>query len=267
MAYLGGPSKSPTAGTVGPMILGAHVPGDDPLAEAKSVGAECLQMFVGPPQSWKKPPPREDAPTLKKAKIPIYVHAPYLINVASPNNRIRIPSRKILANTVEMAATVGAAGVIVHAGHAEDGIERGFIRWFKVFEEAEFEVPVLIENTAGGTNAMGRHVDVLAKLWEQLADFDVGFCFDTCHAHAAGEDLSDVVDRVLQATGRIDLVHANSSRDAAGSGADRHANFDGRKMDVEAIAAMVKASGAPAVICETPWTAIGDDIAWLRERL
>ena len=249
------------------MILGAHVPGDDPLAEAKSVGAQCLQMFVGPPQSWKKPPPRDDAPELKKSKVPIYVHAPYLINVASPNNRVRIPSRKILANTVEMAATVGAAGVIVHAGHAEDGIEHGFIRWYKVFEEAEFEVPVLIENTAGGDNAMGRHVDVLAQLWEQLADFDVGFCFDTCHAHAAGEDLSDVVDRVLKATGRIDLVHANSSRDAAGSGADRHANFVDGKMDVEVIAAMVKASGAKAVICETPWPAIADDLEWLKERL
>lgn len=259
--------RGPSTGTVGAMILGAHVPGDEPLAEAKAVGAGCLQMFVGPPQSWKKPPPRPDAAELKKATIPIYVHAPYLINVASPNNRVRIPSRKILANTVEMAATVGAAGVIVHAGHAEDGIERGFIRWYKVFEESAFEVPVLIENTAGGTNAMGRHVDVLAKLWEQLDGFDVGFCFDTCHAYAAGEDLSDVVDRVLQATGRIDLVHANSSRDAAGSGADRHANFEAGKMDVEAIAAMVKAAGAPAVICENPWAGIADDIAWLKERL
>ena len=249
------------------MIVGAHVPGEDPLAEAAAVGAECIQMFVGPPQSWKKPPPRPDAGILKAADIPIYVHAPYLINVASPNNRVRIPSRKILANTVEAAATVGAAAVIVHAGHAEDGIDRGFIRWFKVFEEASFEVPILIENTAGGENAMGRNIDVLARLWEQLADFDVGFCFDTCHAHAAGEDLSDVVDRVLQATGRIDLVHANSSRDAAGTGADRHANFSEGQMDVEAIAAMVKAAGAPAVICETPWTGIADDIAWLRPRI
>ena len=248
------------------MIIGAHVPGAAPLEEAASVGAECVQMFVGPPQSWKKPPPRPDADELRASPLPIYVHAPYLINVASPNNRIRIPSRKILINTVEAAAAVGAAGVIVHAGHAEDGIERGFIRWYKVFEETDFEVPVLIENTAGGDNAMGRHIEVLARLWEQLDEFDVGFCFDTCHAHAAGEDLSDVVDRVLAATGRIDVVHANSSRDAPGTGADRHANFDDGKMEVEAIAAMVKAAGADAVICETPWPAIGDDIAWLRER-
>ena len=249
------------------MILGAHVPGDEPLVEASSVKAECLQMFVGPPQSWKKPPPRPDAAALKASPVPIYVHAPYLINVASPNNRIRIPSRKILFNTLEMAETVGAAGVIVHAGHAEDGIDRGFIRWYKVFEELESNIPVLIENTAGGDNAMGRHVDVLARLWEQLGEFDVGFCFDTCHAHAAGEDLSDVIDRVLKATGRIDLLHANSSRDAAGTGADRHENFDEGQLDPETIADMARASKAPAIICETPWPGIADDIAFLRDRL
>jgi deoxyribonuclease-4 len=249
------------------MIIGAHVPSASPLEEAKEVGAECVQMFVGPPQSWKKPPSRPDAAELKSSPVPIYVHAPYLINVASPNNRIRIPSRKILAGTIERSEEVGAAGIIVHAGHAEDGVSRGFIRWRKVFEELETDIPILIENTAGGENAMGRRVDVLAELWEHLGDFEPGFCFDTCHAHAGGEDLSDVVDRVLAATGKIDLVHANNSRDAAGSGADRHANFDEGQMDPESIVAMAKAAGAPAVICETPWSRIADDIAWLRERL
>ena len=62
-------------------------------------------------------------------------------------------------------------------------------------------------------------------------------------------------------------MHANSSRDAPGTGADRHANFGDGKMDSEVIAAMVKAAGAPTVICETPWTGIADDIAWLRTRL
>ena len=250
------------------MIIGAHVPDDDPLAEAESVGAECIQLFVGPPQSWKKPPLREDAETLKASDIPVYVHAPYLINVASPNNRVRIPSRKILANTLERAEEIGAAAVIVHGGHAEDGVEHGFRRWWKVFEEMGTpRVPVFIENTAGGENAMARKIDVLAQLWDMLGEFDVGFCFDTCHAHAAGEDLSDVIARVLEATGRIDLLHANSSRDAPGSGADRHANFDGGKMDPDAIVDMVKASKAPVVICETPWPAIADDMALLRKHV
>jgi deoxyribonuclease IV len=249
------------------MILGAHVPDEDPIAEATSVGAECIQLFVGPPQSWKKPPVRTDAEELKASKVPIYVHAPYLINVASPNNRVRIPSRKILSDTIDRAQSIDAAAVIVHAGHAEDGIEHGFRRWWKVFDEMEPSVPIFIENTAGGDNAMGRKVDVLAELWKWLEDFDVGFCFDTCHAHAAGEDIADVVERCLEATGRIDLVHANSSRDPAGSGRDRHANFEGGEIDLAALAHMVKAAGAPTVICETPWPGIAEDIAWLRQNV
>ncbi|MDQ3876904.1 MAG: deoxyribonuclease IV [Actinomycetota bacterium] len=249
------------------MLIGAHVPGKAPLGEAEAVGGQCVQMFVGPPQSFKKPPPREDAEELRASKMPIYVHAPYLINVASPNNRIRIPSRKILKDAMDRASEIRAAGLIVHAGHAEDDVKRGFIRWRKVFDDVECKVPLLIENTAGGDNAMARKIDVLAQLWENLADCDVGFCFDTCHAHAAGEDLSDAVDRVLAAVGKIDLVHANSSRDAPGSGADRHANFDSGQMDPDAIVDMVKAAKAPAVICETPWTGIEKDIVWLKERL
>ena len=249
------------------MIVGAHVPTEDPLGHAEGVGADCLQLFVGPPQSWKKPPPLPDAGRLRESPVPVYVHAPYLINVASPNNRVRIPSRKILADTLDRAEEIEAAGLIVHAGHAEDGIPRGFMRWRKVFEELDTEIPILIENTAGGDNAMGRRIDVLAELWDNLSDFEVGFCFDTCHAHAAGEDLTDVVPRVLKATGRIDLVHANSSKDAAGSGRDRHCNFAEGELDREALLSMVEASGAPAVICETPWTGIADDVAWLKERL
>ena len=250
------------------MIFGAHIHGDSPLKEAEQVDAECLQMFVGPPQSWKKPPPREDAAELKASDVPIYVHAPYLINVASPNNRVRIPSRKILQGAIERSAEIGASGLIVHGGHAEDGIEHGFDRWRKAIEEfKDSPVRILIENTAGGTNAMTRHVDVLTELWKHLEEFDVGFCFDTCHAHASGEDLDDVIERVLEATGGIDLVHANGSRDEAGSGADRHDNFASSKLAPEAIVAMIKASGAPAVICETPWPGIEDDLAYLRAEL
>ena len=249
------------------MIFGAHVPDQDPFQEAAIVGAACIQLFVGPPQSWKKPPPREDAAALRESSLPVYVHAPYLINVASPNNRIRIPSRKILTNTLERAEEIEAEAVIVHGGHAEDGVERGFVRWRKALEEMESPVQILIENTAGGNNAMTRKVDVLAELWRHVGDLDVGFCFDTCHAHAAGEELDGVIERVLEATGRIDLLHANDSRDKAGTGADRHTNFDTGNIDDDMIVDMVRAAGAPAVICETPWPKIADDIAWLREKL
>ena len=91
-------------------------------------------------------------------------------------------------------------------------------------DEGGFPVPVLIENTAGGDHAMARRFDALARLWDAVGEFGVGFCLDTCHAHAAGEELADAVDRIKAITGRIDLVHLNDSRDAFGSGADRHAN-------------------------------------------
>jgi len=76
------------------------------------------------------------------------------------------------------------------------------------------------------------------------------------------------VERVRAITGRIALVHANDSRDAFDSGADRHANLGTGQIDPEAIAAVVRAAGAP-VVCETPGGAQGQgaDIAWLRERL
>ena len=159
--------------------------------------------------------------------IDLYVHAPYLINVCSPKPNVRYGSRKILQQTCDAAAEVGAAAVIVHGGHAEDDIAEGPGRWLRTLELLETEVPVLIENTAGGENAVARRFDALARLWEAIAGYDgpvpLGFCFDTCHAHAAGEELGDAVERALAITGRIDLLHANDSRDPAGTGADRHA--------------------------------------------
>lgn len=231
------------------------------------MGAEAIQLFLGNPQSFSKPDPRPDADVLRASPIPIYVHAPYRLNVCHPNPRIRVPSRKTLSQTVDAAAEIGAAAVIVHGGHAEDDPAEGAVRWWKVFEEREFPVRILIENTAGGDNAVARYADQIERLWSRLDGFDVGFCFDTCHAHAAGEDLTDVVERILKIVGTIDLLHCNDSRDPPGTGADRHANVGAGRMDPQAILAMVKASGAPAVVLETPWPGIVDDIAWLRAGL
>jgi acyl-CoA synthetase (AMP-forming)/AMP-acid ligase II len=96
----------------------------------------------------------------------------------------------------------------------------------------------------------------------------IGFCLDTCHAHAGGEELATVVDRVKAITGRIDLVHCNDSRDEFDSGADRHANIGEGKIDPDDIVTVVRAAGAP-VVCETPGGADGQasDIAWLRKEL
>jgi deoxyribonuclease IV len=236
-------------------MVGAHVSPRRPLQAAEAIGADCAQIFLSDPQGWKKPPARKDAAELRDSPVPLYVHAPYLINVCSPRSNVRYGSRKILQQTCDAAAAVGAAAVIVHAGHAEDGLREGVGRWPRTLEMLESEVPVLIENTAGGENAVARRFDALAQLWEAVTkaktSVRVGFCFDTCHAHAAGEELSDAVERVLAITGRIDLLHANDSRDPPGTGADRHANLGKGEIGAEVLSAMIRAAGPPVVV-ETP---------------
>jgi deoxyribonuclease-4 len=246
------------------MLIGAHVGQEDPLGDARSLELDAIQLFLGDPQSFTKPQPRADAEALRTSGLPIYVHAPYRLNVCHPSSRIRIPSRKTLAENVDAAADIGAAGVIVHGGHSEDSQAEGPVRWWKVFEEREFPVKVLIENTAGGNNAVARYVDQIARLWEKLEGFEVGFCFDTCHVHAAGEELVGVVEKVLSIVGTIDVLHCNDSRDPAGTGADRHANIGKGKMDPEVIKDMIEASKAPVLILETPWPGIAEDVKWVR---
>ena len=99
-------------------------------------------------------------------------------------------------------------------------------------------------------------------------DVTRGFCFDTCHAHAAGEDLSDAIDRVLAIVGQIDLLHANDSRDPPGTGADRHQNLGRGEVGADALRDMIRAAKAP-VVCETPGTAddMRADLAFVREAL
>jgi len=119
----------------------------------------------------------------------------------------------------------------------------------------ESDVPVYLENTAGGDHAVARRFDALARLYgvveKSVTDVEVGFCLDTCHAHAAGEDLSDAVERAIDITGGIDLLHVNDSRDPAGTGADRHANIGRGTMDLEVLRHMIRSADAPTVV-ETP---------------
>jgi deoxyribonuclease-4 len=260
--------------------IGAHVDQTDPIAEAKARGTTLVQFFLGDPQGYKGPEFRYagGAAGLKAdaeaAGVDLYVHAPYIVNVATTNNRIRIPSRKLLQQHVDAAAEIGAKGLIVHGGHVnkDDDPAVGFDNWRKAVEATDLKVPVLIENTAGGDNAMTRHLDRIAGVWDAIGEADgheqIGFCLDTCHAWASGIDLVDAVDQIRGITGRIDLVHANDSRDAFGSGADRHTSFGNGEIDPDQLAGVVRAAGAP-VICETPGGPAEHtaDFAWLRDRL
>lgn len=251
-------------------LIGAHVASKDPLGVAADIGADVVQIFLSNPQSWKKPSPRDDADELRRSEIPIYVHAPYLVNVVASNNRVRIPSRKILQDTCDAAAEVGAAGVVVHGGQVtgDSPIDDAFPRWRKALEQLDTEIPVLIENTAGGDDAVARRVETISRLWEEIGDLGPGFVLDTCHSWAGGEPFEGLVERVIEATGRIDLIHCNDSRDPFDSRRDRHAGLGlGEILEADLVATL-RATDAPVVI-ETPGD--GDDhrrdLRWIREAL
>jgi deoxyribonuclease-4 len=252
------------------VLIGAHVRDDDPIGYAAACDAEVVQFFLSDPQSYSPPSPHAQAAELADSDLMVFVHAPYRVNLASPNNRIRIPSRKLVTQHAEGAATVGAQGLIVHGGYVGAGVDVavGVDNWRKFFarqsDEGGFAVPILIENTAGGDGAIARRFEVLEQLWDAIGEYAPGFALDTCHAWAAGQDLVGIVDRVRAITGRIDLVHLNNSRDPFDSSRDRHANIAAGTIDPDLLAEIVSAAGAPVVV-ETPSEGQAADIAFLRE--
>jgi deoxyribonuclease-4 len=247
---------APTGQVVG-VHVGVHEDDADPIAEARASGADAVQIFLADPQGWKAPRPHPRSEEFLATDVDIYVHAPYVLNVATTNNRIRIPSRKLLGAHAAAAAAIGAKGLIVHGGHvlAADDEQVGFDNWRKTFsrqaDDGGFPLPILIENTAGGDRAMARRLTAIERLWDAVGEFGAGFTLDTCHAHAGGLALASVVDDIRAVTGRIDLVHCNNSLDDAGSGRDRHAPLARGQIEVEELVEVVRSAAAP-VILETP---------------
>src|SRR6201992_3289210 len=199
--------------------IGVHIDQPGPLEQATARGADAVQFFCGDPQGWRAPVtsgvPDEIRAAFTAADVAAYIHAPYVVNVATTNNRIRIPSRKILTQQLQAAASIGARGLIVHGGHVNNGVDpaEGYANWQKVMERVERPITPLIENTAGGTNAMARTLDAIGRLWDAVTagisggegDGQVGFCLDTCHANSGGLDLADVVAQIKGSPRPADL--------------------------------------------------------------
>jgi len=252
--------------------VGCHVPRADPLGGAAERGAEVIQVNLSAPRNWATPVPHGDEADLAASPLPLFVHAPYVVNPASDNPDIRKRSRKCLEAEAAAACTVGAEGLVVHGGHAGAGrsVADGIAGWLEVLDGADLPCRLLIENTAGGHAAPARHASDIARLFAALrgAGHDVGFVLDTCHAHAAGEDLASLVDNLRDAVGTIDLVHANDSRDPPGSGRDRHAHLGEGTIPGDLLAAVIAACRAPVVV-ETPGPAQAQarDLAWLRRHI
>jgi deoxyribonuclease-4 len=229
--------------------IGAHAPVAGGLATASlryaaAVRAEAIQIFVNNPRAWAASPVDDDQARALRQHVartgfPVYVHAPYLINLGSPDRLVQERSAELLAHCLRRAVDIGARGVVVHAGSA---ITAGRAAGLRRAKEALLPMldalpgdgtDVLIEPMAGqGTTLcaavaeIGPYLDALD--WHPRARL----CLDTCHLFASGHDLTApggvramLASLADVAPGRLSLIHANDAGQGCGSRMDRHCNI------------------------------------------
>jgi deoxyribonuclease-4 len=245
------------------------------LAYADAVSAGAVQVFVGNPRGWKLTDgdPSQDAlftAGCLDRGVPSFVHTPFLVNVGSPTEATVEQSISSIAHNLRRGAQLGCQGVVVHAGSAvgEDRYEAALgqlhERLLPVLDGLPDDGPrLLIEPTAGGGKALAATVQDLAPYFAALENHPLlGVCFDTCHAWAAGHDLSvpggmaatlDALEAAV-GPGRLGLVHANDSLDGCGSKRDRHTTIGAGSIGVAPFAELLahpSTAGVPMVV-ETP---------------
>jgi len=244
------------------------------IGSARAVGADAAQIWGSNPRAWALPTvaderAREFGRAWRDEGLgPLFLHAPYMVNIASPNSDFRRRSVKLATATVRLAEAIGADGVVVHAGSAgastdpRRGLDAAARSLLAIARPAE-NSRVVIELTAGGQGSVASTFPHARSLLEAAVnDHRLALCADTCHLFAAGYALDDPagvrfcfgeLGRMGLAR-RLRLVHANDSRFPRGSHRDSHTNI-GQGLIGEIGFASILAQPAVrrcAVICETP---------------
>lgn len=245
------------------------------LAATDDAGYETLQVFVGNPRGWALAAgdPAEDAAfrtELGRRGMRAFIHAPYLINLGSPNPVTYERSAALLAHNLERAARMGVEGVVVHTGSAVAGPYDAAMRQVReallpiLDRIAGDDAPwLLLEPTAGQGRSLCAGVEDLPGYLEALDRHPkAGICLDTCHVFAAGAPLDEpggaarAVDDLVATSGpgRLRLIHANDSADVRGSLKDRHAPIGAGRIGEAAFAELFAHPATVGVpfILETP---------------
>jgi deoxyribonuclease IV len=230
------------------MLIGAHVSSAGGLARAveraEERGAEAIQIFNQSPRAWRPTKYTEDDFAAFRARLAespvesVYIHAVYLINVASDDPEVRRKSLESLTHALTVGDAIGAGGVIVHPGSGKgQKPEATFKLAGQAYREALARTercPLLFEDTAGAGFTVGRTFEELAKVIEVSGNGErLGVCLDSCHLHASGYEVRErkafkaVVDHFddVVGIGRLGALHMNDSMTPFGSNRDRHANL------------------------------------------
>ncbi|MCX5697141.1 MAG: deoxyribonuclease IV [Candidatus Omnitrophica bacterium] len=268
------------------MLLGVHISGVPKLYKAferaKELGCNTLQVFSRNPQQWRhKDLDPEDVEEFRQEQAssnikPVFVHIPYLINLASPNPRLYKASIEAYVEDIKEVHALGVDYIVTHMGSHKETTEVGGLKRLaralnRIIERTkDTNVGILLENTAGSGSWLGyrfsHHKKVLGRLNDPRR---VGLCLDTAHAYSAGYDLAakEGLERLL---GEIDkavglsllrLIHLNDAKAELGSHRDVHEHIGKGKIGLEGIARIINHPGLRDLpfILETPKKEEGDD--------
>ncbi len=225
--------------------LGAHlsISGgyENALHKIVAIGGNCLQVFSTLPRGWSfaKIDEKTAYSFLKlksELKIdPVYFHASYLINLAE-EGKIGHLSKLSIISELSVASKLGIKGSVVHLGsfkkHKTEEKYSALITHIKeILKETTDESLFIIENA--GNKKIGRSLEEIAEIVNDVGSERVRVCLDTCHLYSAGYDLSTegkleiFLDKFAAKIGlkRLELFHFNDSRDPFNSGRDRHENI------------------------------------------
>jgi deoxyribonuclease IV len=255
------------------MLIGAHVSTAGGLVKAHErgveIGADAIQVFNQSPRMWK--PTRwkaDDIAAFRELMADgpiksIVIHAVYLLNPASKDPEIRRKSLASLIHSLRMGDEIGADGVVLHPGSTVgEPHEEALGRVGEVLTEALAEsesCPLLLEDTAGAGNTLGRSFEELARLVELAGGHErLGLCLDSCHLLASGFDVrtadgvAKVMDDCVSLVGvdRLRCLHVNDSKTPLGSNRDRHAPLGDGELGPRGCAAFLsepRFEGLPAL--------------------
>ncbi len=257
------------------------------LERAKTLRCNTLQIFSHNPRGWSvKSISEEKAATFNSLRArlnmtPLYIHASYLINVATNDRDLRKKSIGLFILEMDMADVLGAEYVILHPGSASEDDERiARKRAIDVLNEAasvgQWKAGLLVENTAGKRGDISSQIGNISEImWQVKGSLIAGVCIDTCHAFAAGYDISheEGIQQIAREIERdigldkVKLIHLNDSKGDLGSNIDRHEHIGLGKIGTGGLTVFLNHlffNDVPLIL-ETPKKSETDDYKNLRK--
>jgi deoxyribonuclease-4 len=245
------------------LLLGPHISVAGGVSKAftraEELAVNAMQIFTRNASRWQaKPLAAAEIEAFATAwrnstVTSVIAHDSYLINLAAAEGETRRRSLDAFLDELQRCADLGIPHLVMHPGaHLGAGEETGLQRiaeaFRSLFAEAPPQVTVLLENTAGQGSYLGYRFEHLATIMEQVPQGRFGICLDTCHALAAGYDLTTAegyhqmmaeFDRIIGVE-HLAAFHLNDSKKERGSRVDRHEHIGKGTVPLEVFEALVR---------------------------